>query len=37
MSMRRFAEFGLFLFVFLGAFVLYQIPETPTKFLYFNF
>jgi hypothetical protein len=34
---RYFVEYLLFLFVFLGAFVLYQLPSAPTKFIYFNF
>lgn len=37
MKLRHAAEFAIYLTVFLGAFMLYQLPETPTKFLYFNF
>jgi len=37
MILRRVFEFTVFLAIFLSAFVLYQLPEAPTKFIYFNF
>jgi hypothetical protein len=36
-ALRRIGEFAIFLTVFLIAFGLYQMPDTPTKFIYYNF
>jgi hypothetical protein len=30
-------QFFMFLVFFLTAYVLYQLPEAPTKFIYYNF
>ncbi|MDB5526965.1 MAG: hypothetical protein JWR51_68 [Devosia sp.] len=30
-------ETGIFFAVFLAVYALYQLPDTPTKFIYFNF
>jgi hypothetical protein len=30
-------QFVFFLAVFMSAYVLYQIPNAPTKFIYYNF
>jgi hypothetical protein len=36
-SLRAGVQFALFLLVFLTAYVLYQLPDAPTKFIYYNF
>lgn len=34
---RLFLEMVLFLAIYLSAYALYQLPEAPTKFIYYNF
>lgn len=36
-TLKYAGAFLLFLSVYLLAFALYQLPEAPTKFIYFNF
>lgn len=35
--LRYLVEFLLFLVGYFAVFVAYQLPEMPTKFIYFNF